>query len=199
MATCPPGFRYQGTMRQVEPVLPVSQTHRPARAEQLMRDLRNTKGQRGYPGRIGDTGPVVRVRDRQMSPYAPADEAGSALADMPLPAAAALSGLTPVQYAGIGLLALGGIVIAVGLFRGRSGLGGLNGNRKKIVPTGRVVEHLNPAKLDRTSTRMVGWDTEVKVWKSRSAMARAIRKQEMNPASKDDWRAYVPLTPGEGF
>jgi hypothetical protein len=69
----------------------------------------------------------------------------------------------------------------------------------KIVATGRVGEHLTGLPLDRVSTRMVGWDTEIKVWRTREAMARAIRKQELNPASPWDWRAWVPLTTLEGF
>lgn len=71
--------------------------------------------------------------------------------------------------------------------------------RNKIVPTGRVMEHLEGLPLDRVSTRMVGWDTEIKVWNARVVMARAIRMQENAGHSSQDWRAWVPLKPGEGF
>lgn len=71
--------------------------------------------------------------------------------------------------------------------------------RTKIVPTGRVVEALAGLPLDRVSTRMVGWDTEIKVWNSRIVMARAIRMQENAGTVSGAWRAWVRLTPGEGF
>jgi hypothetical protein len=77
--------------------------------------------------------------------------------------------------------------------------------RIEIVPTGRVVEHLEGKPLERVSIRTVRSrdtmcsDTEIKVWNSREVMARAIRMQEGRAHSPWDWRAWVPLTTGEGF
>lgn len=106
--------------------------------------------------------------------------------------------IVAVGGATVGLLLILSTIGASTVVKRRRGLAGLGG-RNKFVPSGRVQEHLDPAKLDRTSTRMVGWDTEIKVWPSRKAMAKAIRRQQMNPASRDDWTPMRSLSPGEGF
>jgi hypothetical protein len=78
--------------------------------------------------------------------------------------------------------------------------------RSTFVPGARVAEAIRPDHRERTATRPVAvpissprWgDTEIRVWPSRDAMARAIRREERTaPASS--WRPVVALGLTEGY
>lgn len=75
----------------------------------------------------------------------------------------------------------------------------------KFFPFGRVNEFLaklTPEQRDRTATRQksIFSDVEVKTFKTREAMAKAIRKQEKDNGPRPDWwSAVVTLTDGEGY
>lgn len=68
------------------------------------------------------------------------------------------------------------------------------------VPFGRMVEHAHPAP-ERTAYRTIRWDSDCycQVWKSREAMARAIRKQERDAPRHDNWIPIVKLSTTEGY
>jgi len=71
--------------------------------------------------------------------------------------------------------------------------------RTQIVAVGRQSE-VKMEHPERMSSRMLpSWDLEFKTWSSRETLARAIRMQERREAHSMDWKAVIPLTPGEGY
>jgi len=52
---------------------------------------------------------------------------------------------------------------------------------------------------ERTASRSSGWDYIVKTWRTREAMAKAIRKQQQRASQASDWMAFVRLEDGEGY
>lgn len=56
-----------------------------------------------------------------------------------------------------------------------------------------------PVNAELIAYRSISWDYEVKTYKSREALARAIRKQETRARHWTDFNALVPLRDGEGY
>ena len=73
--------------------------------------------------------------------------------------------------------------------------------KRYTIPSGRVSEH-QPEHPERTARRAgigIFADDIFQVWPNRPSMARSIRMQERGADFANAWRAYVPLTPGEGY
>lgn len=71
--------------------------------------------------------------------------------------------------------------------------------KRYSAPLGRQgeVTHAHP---ERTASYLGSdWDMVYQVWPNRASMAKTIRMQESRGAGPRDWRALVPLTPGEGY
>lgn len=57
----------------------------------------------------------------------------------------------------------------------------------------------HPERTARKSGRGMNFDYTYQVWPNRASMARSIRMQGRRESRQDDWRACVPLSPGEGY
>lgn len=74
----------------------------------------------------------------------------------------------------------------------------------KSMPFGRVNEYLgllSANEKERTAIKhglRLGDDSTVKTWRTRQAMAKAIRKDERDQP-RSDWSPLVKLTDGEGY
>jgi hypothetical protein len=68
------------------------------------------------------------------------------------------------------------------------------------APLGRISEvtHDHPERTASRSLPGIFGDIEFQVWSNRTAMARSIRMQEKREHRSGDWKAIVPLSPGEG-
>lgn len=55
-----------------------------------------------------------------------------------------------------------------------------------------------PEHPDRTARRMRGWNVEFQTWPNRASMAKSVRIQE-SAGSREQWKACLPLSPGEGY
>lgn len=56
-----------------------------------------------------------------------------------------------------------------------------------------------PEKTARKSSKGYAGDVIYRQWSTRQAMAKAIRKEQENPPSSDNWVPCVKLTDTEGF
>ena len=70
--------------------------------------------------------------------------------------------------------------------------------RTKTMSFGASIDY-KPPHPERTARRSADWDVTFQEWSNRPAMARSIRMQENRESRRGDWKAVVPLSPGEGF